>query len=275
MLTFHCFSCSSQLTWLDGDGNPVTSGVEYSTQLVNDGKRANAALKWVLQPSREHDGKMFTCRSENPALKQPQKVHIRMEVKYPPDVQLTIDSTHIMEGDDIKFTCAATANPSDVIYKWYKNDEIIVGDIATTLILPKASRVLNGAVIACEVSNSVGTTRATHSLNIHFGPAFRTPLAAVHGAELGQEVRLKCDVEGNPPPEIIWLYETVPRVLSTEADLVIGQMSYAAAGKYFCRASVRGFPEIAEYTQVFIKGMSLTMRWNPRRGLFSCSAYLC
>lgn len=70
-----------QLTWLDGDGNVVGDEVEYTTQLLADGKRANAALKWTLTPRREHDGKTFTCRSENPALTQPLHARISLEVK--------------------------------------------------------------------------------------------------------------------------------------------------------------------------------------------------
>lgn len=197
----------------------------------------------------------LTCRSENPALKQPQKATIRLEVKYAPEVTLTVDRTHITEGDDLRFTCTASANPAlDLVYKWYKNDEVVIGDVSTTLILPHVTRDLNGAVIACEVANAVGARRAEHVLSVHFGPVWRTPLPAVHGADLGQQVKLTCDVDGNPQPEITWLFEKSPRVLSTDAELVIGEMSYELAGRYVCRAAVRGFDEIVAATQVFIKG---------------------
>ena len=236
----------------------MSTDVVTSTQLHPDGKRTNAASKWTFTATRDHDGKEFTCRSENAALKQPQKATIRMEVKYPPDVQLTVDRTHITEGDDLRFSCSATANPADsLVYKWYKNDEVVFGDVSTTLILPKVGRELNGAVIACEVTNAVGARRAENTLNINFGPVFKTEMNQVHGVELGHEARLLCDVDGNPTPEITWLFEKSPRVLSTESALVIPEMNYDTAGRYLCRASVRGFSEIAASTQVFIKGKSV------------------
>lgn len=177
-----------------------------------------------------------------------------MEVKFPPAVILTSSNLNVLEGEDVKLTCSATANPSDVIYKWYKNDVIINGDLSTSYFIHKITREDHGAIIACEVKNSVGESRATHTLSVNFGPVFKSPLPAVFGAELGNEVKLKCEVEGNPQPEIIWLLEGNTRVLSTESELNLGEMAYDLVGKYLCRASVRGFAEISGSTTVFIKG---------------------
>lgn len=252
---------AAELTWLNHDGNPVPAEqVTYTTQLLADGKRANAFLKWTFAASKDHDGKTFTCRSENPALKKPQKASIRLEVKYPPAVKLIMDREHVLEGEDVKFTCDATANPGAVIYKWYKNDEVVVGDHATSFTMRQVSREDNGAKIACEVSNAVGVAKSSLVLNLNFGPVLRSSLQDVYGVIPGQEVKLKCDVAGNPAPEIIWLFEGSDRVLSTEPELVIPQMNYDSAGKYLCRASVRGFPEISTSTQVFIKGKGVVTR---------------
>lgn len=71
-----------QLTWIDGEGYPVPSEeVVYTRTPMPDGKRENAVLKWTFKPTKDHDGKTFTCRSENPALTQPQKAHIKLEVE--------------------------------------------------------------------------------------------------------------------------------------------------------------------------------------------------
>jgi len=245
----------AELTWLDGDNNPITSGVEYQTQLLSDGKRANAALKLTFQPTRLHDGRTLTCRSENPALREPQRAFIRLEVKYAPEVTLIVDNNaHVVEGSDVRFECEARANPSSVVYKWYNNDEVIIGDHMTSLTLTKVTRDMNGAAITCEVTNAIGTTKAKHELNIHYGPVVKTPLESVVGAELGREVRLTCDVDGNPKPDIIWLFEGSPLVQSTDAQLVIREMTHEKTGKYICRASVPGFKEVSASTFVFIKG---------------------
>lgn len=240
----------------------MTHGVEYSTQLLSDGKRWNAALKWTFIASKEHDGRVLTCRSENAALKQPAKATIRVEVKYAPEVQLRISSTHLQIGDDVVFICDAKGNPNQLLYKWFKNEELIVGDHGTRLLIPNVNKDLNGAIISCEVSNSVGTTRAKHVLSITYGPTFKTPLDAVYGAELGEDVKLRCDVDGNPRPEVSWFLLGQNHVLNTGPDLMIHNINKEKTGKYMCRASVKGFPEISATSLVFIKGNFCLLKYR-------------
>lgn len=249
----HAGKPPAELTWLDGSGNVVTNGVEYKTEPLSDGKRANAALTWTFSPSREHDGKTFTCRSENKALKQPMLATIRMEVKYPPDITLTVESDKISEFDDVRFHCQATANPSDIVYKWYRNDEIIAGDHTTELVLPRVTRNFNGDTITCEARNDVGTTKSTHTLNIHYRPAFKSAAETV-AAEEGAEVALRCEVDSNPKPDIVWRHEGSERVLARQPTLVIPAMRSSDAGRYSCRATVPGFPEITQDVHVYVKG---------------------
>lgn len=249
----HAGKPPAELQWLDGESNVVSDDVEYTTQLLADGKRANAALKWTLTPRREHDGKTFTCKSENPALTQPLHAIISLEVKYPPEITLKVSSDKITEFDNIKFTCEAVANPSEVIYKWYRNDEVIVGDHTTTYIISRVTRDYNKDTISCEVSNTVGTTKSTHTLNILYGPVFRSTMDNV-AADVGSEVTLTCDVEGNPTPDTVWTFEGSSAVLSTDSRYVIPQLTSERAGRYTCRATVAGFSEISTDVLVFIKG---------------------
>ena len=116
-------------------------------------------------------------------------------------------------------------------------------------------RVMNSAVIACEVSNTVGQSRATHTLNIAFGPILKTLEDQVFGSDLGRDVRLKCEVEGNPKPDITWLKLGQTNVLSKDSELFIRGMNREKVGKYICRASVKGFPEISAKHIVALNGM--------------------
>ncbi|KAH7945213.1 hypothetical protein HPB49_008162 [Dermacentor silvarum] len=245
----HAGKPPAELTWLDGSGNVVTNGVEYKTEPLSDGKRANAALTWTFSPSREHDGKTFTCRSENKALKQPMLATIRMEVKYPPDITLTVESDKISEFDDVRFHCQATANPSDIVYKWYRNDEIIAGDHTTELVLPRVTRSFNGDTITCEARNDTFPEARIHPDR----PAFKSAAETV-AAEEGAEVALRCEVDSNPKPDIVWRHEGSERVLARQPTLVIPAMRPSDAGRYSCRATVPGFPEITQDVHVYVKG---------------------
>lgn len=72
-------------------------------------------------------------------------------------------------------------------------------------------------------------------------------------ADIGSNVTLRCDVDGNPEPEISWTYEGSRRVLSTGPAYTFW-MNHDMAGKYSCTARVPGFPEVSEDAHVFLKG---------------------
>lgn len=42
--------------------------------------------------------------------------------------------TKITEGNEAKFNCLTDANPNDVTYKWFINNELIVGDYTTQMV---------------------------------------------------------------------------------------------------------------------------------------------
>lgn len=40
----------------------------------------------------------------------------------------------IPEGTDVRFLCRADANPPNVTYRWYINDELVAGDYTTEMV---------------------------------------------------------------------------------------------------------------------------------------------
>lgn len=40
----------------------------------------------------------------------------------------------IPEGAEVRLACRSDANPSDVTYRWYINEEPVVGDYTTELV---------------------------------------------------------------------------------------------------------------------------------------------
>lgn len=232
-------------------GNVLAS----KTPMNAESKRENSALKWTFNPTKDDDGKIFTCRSENQALKMPAKAFVKMEVKYQPEVEITLDKEHVTEGDELSFTCNAVANPAEnLVYKWFKNHEIINGDHGNKLTIKKVTSEWDGVNVTCEVSNMIGTGKYVHKFKIDRGPFFRRPLGESYGVTIGEELRLTCDIAGSPRPEITWLKEKEDRVVSKKETLIIPIMTYDSAGRYTCRASVPGFPELTANTLVFIKG---------------------
>lgn len=72
-------------------------------------------------------------------------------------------------------------------------------------------------------------------------------------ADIGSNVTLWCDVDGNPEPEISWTYEDSRRVLGT-GPFFSFVMNHEMAGKYTCTARVPGFNEVSADAHVFLKG---------------------
>ena len=83
------------------------------------------------------------------------------------------------EGDDVKLTCSATANPPKVSFKWYisdileydkvKDDDL--DDQNSTLEISGIGKAMNGKVIKCWASNKIQNklveSEVLHTLNIH------------------------------------------------------------------------------------------------------------
>lgn len=90
-----------------------------------------------------------------------------MEVKYAPKVTVTIEQERVAETESVRLSCHADANPPNVVYKWYINNEIAQGDLSTQLTINSASRKLNNAVVKCEVTNAVGKGEDNQTLSVH------------------------------------------------------------------------------------------------------------
>nr|CAH0099797.1 unnamed protein product [Daphnia galeata] len=243
---------AAEIIWLDGDGNLITNNVEVFKEVLADGKRTNVKSVLKLSPKMHYHNKNITCQAQNAAERSPRSVSLLMEVKYAPKVTVTVEQERIAELESVRLSCHADANPPNVVYKWYINDEIAYGDYTTELTIASASRKLNGAIVKCEVTNAVGKGEENQTLSVHYSPEIRSRPGNVE-ADIGSNVTLRCDVNGNPEPEISWTYEGSRRVLSSGPAYTFW-MNHDMAGKYTCTARVPGFAEVSADAHVFLKG---------------------
>lgn len=252
---------AAELTWLDSDGNPVPRDqVHHSTKSNSDGKRATSIAKWSVITTRHMDGKSFTCRSENPALKKPARAVVKFSVKYSPEVTINTDHKYIIEGQNVTFTCDTHANPREVKYKWFLDGKLVSNNEQSDSkwILFNARRDLHhGLKVECEATNSIGSNRKEYIISIQYGPVLLTPLKEIMAVSLGESVTLTCDIIGNPQPRITWILETsgeAERVLSHQAQLKLTSVTQDDAGTYVCLGSVEKFAPIRASTKLFING---------------------
>lgn len=269
----------AEITWIDGLGNVITDGTEYIIDPLPDGRRFTAKSILKLTPKKEHHNTTFTCQAQNTADRTYRSARLRLEVKYAPKVTVSVvgSSNRLVEGSDVRLSCSADANPQDVTYRWYINDQLVGGEPTTELILTNISRKQHDSIVKCEVHNAVGKSEESEALDITYGPRFRTRPRSVQ-ADLGATVTLTCDVDGNPPADILWIHENTDRVVSTSPNLTL-TVTADTAGRYYCKATVMGFPEIGAEATVYLKGPPTIISHKTQFGIpgdnvrLECSAF--
>lgn len=137
--SFHFFLHPHQITWIDGLGNVLTDGVEYIKKPLGDTRRFTAKSILKLTPKKEHHNTTFTCQAQNTADRTYRSVKMKLEVKYAPKVQVKViggalAGGRIPEGAEIRLSCRADANPTELTYRWSINDRLVVGDYTTEMV---------------------------------------------------------------------------------------------------------------------------------------------
>ncbi|CAH0718480.1 unnamed protein product, partial [Brenthis ino] len=243
----------AEITWVDSNAGVLTQGVTYTVEPLSDGQRFTARSIIRMTPKQEHHNQTFTCQAQNTADRAYRAASIQIEVKYAPKVKIRIkNGRRIPEGRDVIISCTADANPSNLTFRWLMNESTI-GNTSELKIM-NVSRSYNGAVLKCMVFNEVGKSEETETLEITYPPSFRYLPVDVE-AEVGKQVTLSCDVDGYPAPEIRWLhYEEDTNIRVGRTPNLTLTVDTHTTGRYLCKASVEGYPEIEAEASIFIKG---------------------
>lgn len=65
------------------------------------------------------------------------KIKLAIDKVYRDDSIVQLSSDGIPEGAEAHFKCNTQANPNDVTFKWFINDELVVGDYTTEMVSNK------------------------------------------------------------------------------------------------------------------------------------------
>ena len=156
-----------QFTWLDGDGSTISEGITPETEEIENTKRITAISTLKLTVKKTHHNKNITCQVQNPADTSPNSVTIKLMVEYAPHVTISVDHSPLKEMESVTFACQAHANPPEMSYRWFIDNEIVPGNHGTTLTLNRVTRQSNSKIVKCEVWNDIGKSEETETLDIH------------------------------------------------------------------------------------------------------------
>ncbi|XP_043866054.1 irregular chiasm C-roughest protein [Drosophila mojavensis] len=245
---------AAEITWIDGLGNVLTA--ESFFEPLADSRRVTTKSVLKLAPKKKYHNTTITCQAQNTADRTYRSAKVLLEVKYAPKVSVSVvggalAGGRIPEGAEVILSCQADANPPEVSYRWFINDELVPGDFTTKMIIHNVTRKYHDAIVKCEVVNAVGKSEESETLDISFGPVFRQRPVSKE-ADLGATVTMRCEVVGNPTPEIEWINENSDQIVGRSPELKL-KVSSETAGRYFCKAVVNGFPEIGAEATVYVK----------------------
>ncbi|KAK9395069.1 kin of IRRE-like 3 [Crotalus adamanteus] len=91
--------------------------------------------------------------------------------------------------------------------------------------------------ISCEVTNALGSTNISRTVDVYFGPRMMTEPQSLL-VDLGSDAVFNCAWIGNPSLTIVWMKRGSGVVLSNENTLTLKNVRQEDAGKYVCRAVV-------------------------------------
>ncbi|XP_045540584.1 irregular chiasm C-roughest protein-like isoform X2 [Papilio machaon] len=250
---------AAEITWVDGNQVVIKKNVQNKVELMPDEQRFKTRSVLRLLPNKVHHNQTITCQAQNTADRAYRMASVHIEVKYAPKVTVTLKSEtvkgRIPEGSEARVGCSVDANPPAQVYQWYINNNPVIGDYTDEMIIFNVSRKHNKAVVKCEVSNAVGQNEGTFNLDVTYPPSFRSRPKNIE-AEVGARVTLNCDVDGQPEPEIRWLFHEPGRIgVKGKAPNLKVTVNNETAGSYICKATVDGYPEIESEATIFIKSI--------------------
>ncbi|XP_056336325.1 kin of IRRE-like protein 1b isoform X2 [Danio aesculapii] len=214
----------------------IVEGAHTSTEVLSDRKRVTTKSFLEIQPMDTDTGRNFTCVASNLAAPLGKRSTVTLNIHHPPTVILSIEPRSVLEGERVKFTCQATANPPIMGYRWAKGGVILDG-ARESVFETTADHSFFTEPVSCLVFNAVGSTNVSILVDVHFGPILVVEPRPVT-VDVDSDVTLNCKWSGNPPLTLTWTKKGSSMVLSNSNQLFLKSVSQADAGQYVCKAIV-------------------------------------
>ncbi|KAG7294949.1 hypothetical protein JYU34_022656 [Plutella xylostella] len=191
-----------------------------------------------------------------------------LEPPLKPDADIPL--IRVSKGQPLKLSCPAAGHPVANV-TWFKRGRVL-NENGGTFIINKTKTTDTGHY-ACILTNKVGSTEVAFNVRVEVAPSIAAATSEMAGNEssvtvkLGRSAVLRCLVDGEPKPQVVWYKNRVP--LSTGTDNVqtaidnrivtIWRTTIEDAGLYQCVAENSAGKASWDYKVIVL----VPGRWTP------------
>uniref|UniRef100_I3JEH1 Cell adhesion associated, oncogene regulated n=1 Tax=Oreochromis niloticus TaxID=8128 RepID=I3JEH1_ORENI len=224
----------------------------------------------IISVSAQHQG-MYKCGAVNPVTRETvtQFHGTKLSVKYSDpssSVQIVYPKTpktvSIEKSQPLTLECVVSGSPAPAA-KWFKNGKVIPGPSHqrqhNNLAFVRAMRSDEGSY-TCAVETEQGTL-----ISANYTVKVLEPVSIIEGlanqlTSLGSSARFICVAQGNPSPNITWLFNAEPitpshRFQISGSSLVVSDVTRQDEGVYQCLLD-NGFSSAQSFGMLTTQGAS-------------------
>ncbi|GFR29678.1 contactin-2 [Trichonephila clavata] len=172
-----------------------------------------------------------------------------------PKIQPFNLAAHFRTGEKVTLFCAIKSGTPPFSFAWMKNSQPLSEDASveihqlkdfSSLVFPSLNLESRGNY-TCKVSNAFGSDFYTEFLNVVVPPKWKS-LPKDQEVVVGDNLSLRCEVEGYPIPVVLWkgfdkeninkaVQQLNPRIQTEDAIFEINGVKEEDEGDYVCEAS--------------------------------------
>jgi len=232
------------------DGKLISEGIQEKVEKLNNSLRFITVSTLTFPVTVNLTGAVLECEASNKADEYSRTVNTQIEVEYAPQVSMVLDRETIYEGDTVRLSCQAEANPDLIEYQWsLDGEEVKEGRGAKELVID-LDRSFNRQRVSCFARNKIGQNSADLSIDVKYSPIFTVSPQDIIGSK-GDKISLECQVDSNPPATYLWQKDD-QNVGS--GPLLSFSLSNRTSGTYTCQALVPGYSPASISSIVQIRG---------------------
>nr|XP_053649962.1 hemicentin-2-like [Cherax quadricarinatus] len=172
-----------------------------------DGNVTTSTL--VFTPTPEDNMSFLRCVAETRSVHSTMEDIWNLTVHYLPTASAnfgsSLDSSNIKEGDDVYFECEIEANPRVSHVSWRHNNEVLVHNVTSGVIISNQSLVLQRVVRAhagrysCHAHNVVGDASSNFlRLDVKYAPVCAPGQVTTYPVGRNEDAEVTCSVQANP-----------------------------------------------------------------------------